>query len=101
MIIKKCTVCGKEIRIKKSHAKKGWGKFCSKNVSLKLKRRGNGSNATIAKRRSGGPRKISGDRKAENFSVPWAVIVHGRMKTGDAARMPPTGRRGVPFIGDF
>jgi len=29
MIEKKCLICGKIIRIKKSHANKGWGKYCS------------------------------------------------------------------------
>ena len=29
MVKKKCLICGKSILIKKFHAKKGWGKYCS------------------------------------------------------------------------
>ena len=36
MIKKKCLVCGKTIWIKKSHAEKGWGKYCSKKCQAKI-----------------------------------------------------------------
>lgn len=35
MVKKKCRVCGKKIWIKKCHAKKGWGKYCSKKCQAK------------------------------------------------------------------
>lgn len=35
MVEKKCRVCGKKILIKKYHAKKGWGKYCSKKCQAK------------------------------------------------------------------
>lgn len=35
MIIKKCFVCGKNIYVKECHARKGWGKFCSKKCQAK------------------------------------------------------------------
>ncbi|MCK9554281.1 HNH endonuclease [bacterium] len=35
MLEKKCIVCGKKIFIKNYHAKKGWGKYCSKKCQGK------------------------------------------------------------------
>lgn len=40
MIKKKCLVCGKTIWIKKSHAKRGWGKYCSKKCQAKTQIKG-------------------------------------------------------------
>ena len=34
MITKKCLICGNEIKIKEHHAKKGWGKYCSKKCQF-------------------------------------------------------------------
>jgi HNH endonuclease len=36
MIKKKCIVCGKGLHVKKSHADKGWGKYCSKKCQAKM-----------------------------------------------------------------
>lgn len=35
MLEKRCKVCGRNIRIKRCHAAKGWGKFCSKSCQGK------------------------------------------------------------------
>ncbi len=35
MVIKKCRICRREISIKPSQAKKGWGKYCSKKCQAK------------------------------------------------------------------
>ena len=35
MVIRKCKVCGKNIQVKKSHLKRGWGKYCSKKCQTK------------------------------------------------------------------
>ena len=35
MLIRRCKVCGKNIQVKKSHAKRGWGKYCSKKCQTK------------------------------------------------------------------
>lgn len=40
MVIKKCLVCGKTLRIKPSHAKKGWGKYCSKKCQAVMQVKG-------------------------------------------------------------
>ena len=40
MVKRKCLVCGKEIWIKKSHIKRGWGKYCSKKCQAKTQFKG-------------------------------------------------------------
>jgi len=40
MVRKKCKVCGKVIWVKNSHAKIGWGKYCSKKCQVKAQIRG-------------------------------------------------------------
>ena len=40
MIKKKCLVCGRVIWIKKSHVKRGWGKYCSKKCQAKTQVKG-------------------------------------------------------------
>jgi len=40
MVKKKCRVCGKYIWIKNCHAKKGWGKYCSKKCQAKTQIKG-------------------------------------------------------------
>jgi len=40
MIKKQCFICGKDIYIKKYHAKKGWGKYCSKKCQFKGQEKG-------------------------------------------------------------
>jgi len=40
MVRKKCKVCGKVIWVKNSHAKIGWGKYCSKKCQAKAQIRG-------------------------------------------------------------
>ena len=35
MIIRKCKVCSKNIHVKKSHLRRGWGKYCSKKCQTK------------------------------------------------------------------
>ena len=41
MIKKQCLICGKDIYIKRYHAKKGWGKYCSKKCQFKGQENGN------------------------------------------------------------
>ena len=40
MIKKFCIICKKEISIKESHAKRGWGKYCSKKCQVKAQKKG-------------------------------------------------------------
>lgn len=40
MVKRKCRVCGKEIWIKESHVKRGWGKYCSKKCQAKTQKKG-------------------------------------------------------------
>ena len=40
MVRRKCLVCGKEIWIKKSHIKRGWGKYCSKKCQAETQFKG-------------------------------------------------------------
>jgi hypothetical protein len=40
MVKRKCRICNKELFIKESHAKKGWGKYCSKECQAKAQIRG-------------------------------------------------------------
>ena len=40
MLKKKCLICGKTIWIKKSHEKRGWGKYCSKQCQAKTQIKG-------------------------------------------------------------
>ena len=40
MIQKKCLICGKKFFIKKFHAKKGWGKYCSIKCHAKAQIKG-------------------------------------------------------------
>lgn len=40
MIEKKCLICGKKILVKKFHAKKGWGKYCSIRCHSKAQKKG-------------------------------------------------------------
>ena len=40
MVKKKCIVCGKDILIKKCHAIKGWGKYCSKKCQAEAQANG-------------------------------------------------------------
>lgn len=40
MIKKVCIVCGKELLIKRWHANKGWGKYCSKRCQAKAQIKG-------------------------------------------------------------
>ena len=40
MLKKKCIICGKPIVVKESHAKRGWGKYCSKKCQFKGQRKG-------------------------------------------------------------
>ena len=37
---RKCIVCTKEILVKKSHIRRGWGKYCSKKCQYKAQRNG-------------------------------------------------------------
>jgi len=40
VIKRKCLVCRKEIKVKDSHAKKGWGKYCSRKCHSKTQFKG-------------------------------------------------------------
>lgn len=40
MLNKNCVVCGIKILIKESHAKRGWGKYCSKKCQAKAQLKG-------------------------------------------------------------
>ena len=40
MVKKKCVICGKELLVKESHAKKGWGKYCSIQCHAKGQKKG-------------------------------------------------------------
>ncbi|MBU2103074.1 MAG: HNH endonuclease [Candidatus Omnitrophota bacterium] len=40
MVKRSCLICGKDIWIKRNHAKKGWGKYCSKKCQGKAQIKG-------------------------------------------------------------
>ena len=40
MVRKKCLVCGKEIEVKESNLRRGWGKYCSKKCQAASQRKG-------------------------------------------------------------
>ena len=40
MLRKKCIICGNTILVKESHAKIGWGKYCSKDCQFKGQNKG-------------------------------------------------------------
>ena len=40
MLKKRCAICGKDILVKESNARRGWGKYCSKQCQFKGQIRG-------------------------------------------------------------
>ena len=40
MVVKRCVICGNNIRVKEAHVKRGWGKYCSKKCQAVAQHRG-------------------------------------------------------------
>jgi len=101
MIKRKCLVCGKTIWIKKSHIKRGWGKYCSKECQAKIQIKGQRLNCDYCGKKIWRTPKDFKRSKSKNFFVPLSVTVHGRMKIDAVAGMHLIGQPVRLSIGDY